>query len=383
MTPKFVYLHIPKSAGTTHRQHLNKLFGDQLLWYGQHTDSAKFDADEAESFFSLGGHRQVSFFPESLNALYTSVVRDPLSRAGSYYSYRVNPSDRSDAAGQKKLDLATETWRSQGMDPDSLVNSIEQCDTFREHITNYQCAYLSRYEPTLDGVLKTFSEGNFVVGDFASLHLFYNFFHKTLMFPNILTTPSNISRGQHSSRALSEPGAVDLIRELNTEDQRLYDYIRYQCSGLHAQAENIEEVSKTGVEVVDRVSGKASGSLDWNFIQLYSKGIFSCGAGLEITLAVDNPGGIPIELSGSESDGCAIGWRAIDSSGKTISSLTGTVSNGKVIPAAATSVFTVKIDHDEKELQDSQAEFLELCLSVNGSLLRDKYPLNSAFLKLL
>lgn len=386
MTPKLVYLHIPKSAGSSHRRYLEGIFGGETtLWYDIDSSAAHYDSSEVGDCFSIGGHRPVSFYPCDLDALYTAVVREPVARAASYYAFLVNPPPTTYPAHQSKQARVREVWQDRGLDFDSLTKSIEQCDSFRAHINNYQCGYLSRYANTLDGVRRTISEGNFVLGDFDSLGVFNNFFFETLQFPPLVLNSANVSSGRRSGGVLSDRGAVELIRELNAEDQRLYDYVHFECAGLYCEANNLRDVSRLGRELTASRSAAELSPVDLKRVQLFTKGIQACQAEkvLRIALAVANSGGHPLVFSHTDDRTCAVGWRVVAAGGKPVPQLCGIARSEAVVLPKSSQVLEIQFELPHHALHESDAELIEFCIVREGRWLWDDYPLNSGFSSLI
>ncbi len=163
---KLVYLHIPKSAGSSQRLVLSDVYGDdKVFWYGEDAEAgAEYAFDAISGYSIVGGHKPISFYPDELDAIYLSVVREPIARAISYYSYLVKP-DLAQSRGREfeARSKHTQTWLDRGMDENSILRSLEQCVEFREQVTNLQCSYLSRGEADCESALKTLAQTHALV----------------------------------------------------------------------------------------------------------------------------------------------------------------------------------------------------------------------------
>jgi hypothetical protein len=93
MQPKLIHLHLPKTGGTSQRFVLYDLYGkDDIFWFGIDDEpKSSFVYEQVAPFRVLGGHKPIDFYPAEFDALYTSVVRDPVSRVASLYSYYAKP----------------------------------------------------------------------------------------------------------------------------------------------------------------------------------------------------------------------------------------------------------------------------------------------------
>ena len=116
-----VYLHIPKSAGTAHRTHLQMVYGEsKVLWYGINSDAEKYDPSEADSYMAVGGHKPIRFYPPSLKPMYTSVVREPIERAVSFFNYSTEEPRSHSAEWTEIRAKDRQKWIDSGVDPESL-----------------------------------------------------------------------------------------------------------------------------------------------------------------------------------------------------------------------------------------------------------------------
>ncbi len=382
MSSSLVYLHIPKSAGSSHRGYLRKVFGEEdLFWYGLHSEAKTFNASEVGASFALGGHRPLRFYPRSLDALYTSVVRDPVERAVSFFNYCIDEGGGASGAWHEQRQKEIIKWQKKGIDSSSLTRSIERCKPFREMISNLQCSYLSRYEPTFEGVLKTLEEESMVIGVFDKLPLFNDFLKMELNFPLDNRVRSNVGRAGYSTDIFSEPGVASLIRSVNGEDQLLYDFVRLQRGGLYVGAKNIDAVSK---EVAAReelsADGEASAPISWNKVQLFSKGFLGVaddGTALA-PVVISNASNAPIVLAAASGNTCSIGWVVVDEVGGPIAGLRGTVEIDQTIPARDIKIVSVPLCLDRESLQNDAAAFVQFCIVENDAWLSESHPLNTA-----
>ena len=382
MSSSLVYLHIPKSAGDSHRGYLRKVFGEEdLFWYGLHSEEKTFNASEVGTSFALGGHRPLAFYPRSLDALYTSVIRDPVERAVSFFNYCIDEGGGASGTWHEQRQKEIIKWQKRGIDSSSLSRSIERCKPFRKMVSNVQCSYLSRYEPTFEGVLKTLKEESMVIGVFDKLSLFNNFLKTELNFPIDNHVRSNVGRAGYSTDIFSEPGVVNLIRSVNGEDQLLYDFVRLQRGGLYVGAKNIDAVSKEVATREERSTTSEAGvPFNWNEVQLFSKGFLGVAAdGTALALVViSNASNTPILVSKASADLCSIGWIVVDKDGGEIAGLRGTVEIDRTIPARDIKIVPISFCLNRESVQNGVAAFVQFCIVEDGVWSSEKYPLNTA-----
>jgi len=387
MSSSLVYLHIPKSAGTSHRAYLSKVFGeDQVFWYGLQSDATKFNATDVGSSCAVGGHKPLAFYPRSFNALYSSVVRDPVERAVSFFNFCTEEPEARNKAWLEQREKALKEWRKLGIDRSSLSRSIENCDAFRQDISNLQCSYLSRYEPTFEGVLKTLKEENMVIGVFDNLPRFNKFLQAELNFPIENEARANVGRDGYSSNIFSEPGIVDLIRSINAEDQRLYDFLRLEQGGLYVGANNIGSV-RSNVPTIENSNNldNTRYPFNWGEVQLFGKGIVKPDSNgtLLVNLAISNATDQRLRFSKHKDESRSIGWQVLNKNGVQIGNFRGTVKIGQIIPAENLRVTDVSLKLDDEILQNEEADIIEYSIVDGSEWLNQKYPLNSAWLKLV
>ncbi|MBB4003061.1 sulfotransferase family 2 domain-containing protein [Aurantimonas endophytica] len=87
---KVVYLHIPKTAGTSINFYLRSIVGsDKVGWLGKEISLEDLSNQEKiEPFKVIGGHFNIEQAREiQFPVVYVSTLREPISRALSYYRY--------------------------------------------------------------------------------------------------------------------------------------------------------------------------------------------------------------------------------------------------------------------------------------------------------
>lgn len=386
MNPTLVYLHIPKSAGTTYREYLINIYGkENVFWYGLDSDPKTFDPEEVASVSVVGGHKKLSFFPRTFDALYASVIRDPLERAVSHFNYCTAPYAGKGAKWPEEHLRTQEIWREKGMLPSSLLRSIENCEDFRHQVSNYQCDYLSRYGASFQGVRRTLEEESMVIGVFDQLPRFNAFLRSNLKFEIENKIRVNFSSEGYHTPILAEPGVVELVRSINAEDQALYNYVSSECGGLYARAKNLNAIIE---RVPDRFIGtnlqRFAGHFDWTNVHLFSKGIVGIAPNTiaKIPLTLLNGSASNIVFGETTYRSCAIGWQFLNESGEDIEGAEGICKFDMIFPWGGSKMFLVEIIVDEAILRNENPRIIQFFIIDSDDQVRKKYPMNSAWARL-
>ena len=166
--PQVVFIHIPKTAGTSQRALFYHNYGQEnVFWFGVQGRPSRWVPSRIVlsrlmDFDAVGGHRSFRFFRHiDQRVLFASVVREPVARVASLYNYF-----RSRIAEPNRTG-----WLWSGLDPHSIVRTIFECQRFRREISNSQCKYLSGGN-TFAQVQSVLESRNFVVGSFDDLGSF-------------------------------------------------------------------------------------------------------------------------------------------------------------------------------------------------------------------
>ena len=239
--PELVFLHIPKTAGTSqHRSFLQYYGRDNIYWIGDDCpgDVRVYPAREVGERFLVGGHKPLSFYPRRLDALFCAILRDPVQRAISLYSYYTQPElAQTEYARQTRAEIL-ERMQKQGMNPDSMLDSIRQCQPFRREISNMQCAYVSRSRRTFEGALQGLRKHDFVLGSMRDYQRFHRYLGELLEWPDEEPGALNLSKANYESAYIEDNELVALLRELNTEDYKLTEFLSREYDDLYVNLSN-------------------------------------------------------------------------------------------------------------------------------------------------
>jgi hypothetical protein len=215
MAAKLVFLHIPKTAGSSLRLLLKANYGvDDVFWYERNSqNTVKFRPDEARGCRIVGGHRRMQFYLRSATPLFfTSVVREPVARAVSLFNL------------YSTFDLAArERWMAEGLRPDSMLATLKECPRFSKTIENGQCAHLSgtrSCRKTLDLLLKL----PCAVGVLDYLDDFTRTLGHLFRWPVTAAPHAHPAYKQgYRQDVLAERGLRRVLEKMTREDRKLYD----------------------------------------------------------------------------------------------------------------------------------------------------------------
>ena len=233
--PELVFLHIPKTAGTSQQREFNQYIGrDHVFWIGRDCPAGvlRYPRSRIGVKPVVGGHKYLSFYPASLDPLYTAILRDPIERAISLFVFYTRPELASTEHDKKSRVSSLRAMLRKGIDPDSIVNSIRSCRPFREEISNFQCRYLSRGKPTFAGVCQSLRNRDHLVGTVTRYDRFRSELWGLLGRSEVSPLTANRSRDNYAAPFLEDEALLALIAELNQEDRKLVEWVESEHQGL-------------------------------------------------------------------------------------------------------------------------------------------------------
>ncbi len=270
-TPRLVCLHIPKTAGSSLRETIKVVYSPERMHWFKEDDSTpgwqRFEESAVADKLFLGGHRPLSYYPAGAPHLYFAALRHPVERARSLFSYFTRPEEGGSQGNIEERQRLKEQWVQQGIVPESLARSIEQCKPFRQAIENEQCRYLSTGAATFTAALETIEGGNFLIGNSTHLGSLLSTLGTLFQWPETREVRTNTSVTQGEDDILSEPGVVDRILECGDEDMKLYDYVQQQHGGLYSNLPDKEMLLASTLRFAD-AQHRAFSDLAWRKIGL-------------------------------------------------------------------------------------------------------------------
>jgi len=236
-----------------------------VYWYGIDDEhQTKFVREQLATYPVVGGHKPLHFYPADLAALYTAVIREPVSRVASLYSYYAKPEF---AQSRSSRERHFETWQARGIDSNSLVKSLQNCAEFRREVENFQCGYLSRHGADFAGVMATLADTQAFICTSDKTAQMNAQLGNLLGWFEIPNQTLNRSKKNSEETILSEPGAREAIAELVMEDQKLYDFIAAEHEGVYSHL-----VSSPSEWQTLQVSDAERARRFWNKVNIYTKG---------------------------------------------------------------------------------------------------------------
>ena len=228
MNPKIAFIHIPKTAGSSVRSSLLRYFGDEVAWDAYNSEFGPFYYYQKQLRNSsiLGGHKRLSYFPKSGSTLFFSMVRNPLDRAISLFSYYAQPQLAATSVDiSQRKDLQAK-WIKRGLDPTDILKTIKECKQFRAEITNQQCSFLSYRYGNFNSVMRSINKNDFIIGSLDSVDVFEARLCELLGLPLLNVRKINSSTEGYRDEIKAGSEVESLIAELNQEDYKLYNYVK-------------------------------------------------------------------------------------------------------------------------------------------------------------
>ena len=252
MNSKLVFIHIPKCAGSSLSHALVTYFGrDRSYLIGTdcpHNQVFFPRKGTAEKDF-ISGHKGISFYKQIRRSLFIAVIRDPVSRVLSLYNYYTQPQNAETEDATIIRENLLQKWQRKGLDPHSLQRSIENSPQFRYEISNAQCRYLTaskkhwlstayshyvtrKSSANFESALATINSHRFLIGTQNEIHRLAARLRETLSISSLEIGHLNTSKDFYVSDFDRDDKSIELIKRMNTEDEKLYHYIAKQHDSI-------------------------------------------------------------------------------------------------------------------------------------------------------
>lgn len=209
ITPRtrFVFVHIPKTAGSTVLTFFQKVFGPSaVLLHGENWNVADVAQGIPPHVRMVGGHFPLRNVIGSLPDFhYLSVVREPCDRIESYHRFALNE------PGHSVRELL----------PHKEVNAdIMESEEFRLHVQNQQTYFLSP-DGTARSVVGMVKEGRMSIAGIEEIDAFLRKVVSRMGLP--FHDPGIINSSSTSAVALS-PETKRILDNITTEDRAIYRF---------------------------------------------------------------------------------------------------------------------------------------------------------------
>ncbi len=229
MPPKFIFIHIRKSAGTSFRSLAFDSYGpEQVFWSLDGEEQPIKEAFLDDTIKIIGGHFSYALLKNIFGAtlpteaILSAIVRHPVDRVLSLFNHH-----RTKAKLQNIVP---------GFDEDSLYRTLRDCEQFRDMCHNDQCFSISGYrsfKETADHIKKH----PYIIGVLAYLNSYEKAISNMLGWNLTAFPKGNRGYGRYSKTEDITPATTALLKELLAEDFKLYRFLcthrLYRTPGFH------------------------------------------------------------------------------------------------------------------------------------------------------
>ena len=228
-----VFLHIPKSAGTSFRVAMQRaLAPDEVVWHADKWRGEKLELDRiaqliaaGETFKVIGGHFSYSRALAHLSPEhhFFATLRDPIQRSVSLFDFiNRTPTHHLHAALSER----------------SMLEALDTVPEFCRQITNLQCAYLSAtHTPTYQSAVASIVENNIRVNTIDNPSLLLA---ESARLLGIETVPEVVERNaapktEAANSVAENQELIEKLSALNAEDLKLYRAVQdaFKSNGAH------------------------------------------------------------------------------------------------------------------------------------------------------
>lgn len=223
-----VFIHIPKTAGTSVRIFLDQAFSGKLLWHGKAGGLAaksanifwhyqKFGETYLNCFDAIGGHFDYSEIKPLLDVkggkkIVTAILRDPLERVLSHYEFIRNQ------PGHPQYREVVDCTLYEALKKKRIFYHLSHCAQLR-NLTG--CSKFRRSLKVLNG--NSYMVGNLDYIDKWKIAIQERFRLKEMDF---VSANNSIKNYKEKITSQDDFGLAErLIRNINSDEYRLIDYV--------------------------------------------------------------------------------------------------------------------------------------------------------------
>lgn len=211
-----VFIHIPKTAGTTVRAFLREALGrDRVFWHGPNEDGFLQDVvrerglDYFRRFAAIGGH--FGFSHSDLHRLpgrkiFAAIIRCPVQRTVSHFEF---------VSHRPEHGLFSELTLEQALETRAAIFKVSK---------NLQCRRVADRETAADA-FEVLESNPFILGSFEQIGLFTDCLAETFEFDKPGITWNNVQAPGYFEKHYT-PRAAEIIDTITEEDRKLYERVR-------------------------------------------------------------------------------------------------------------------------------------------------------------
>lgn len=208
--PKLIFLHVPKTAGNSFAALCRRNYPGEVAIH----DNGRYVPEEWLQAKVVGGHFFFDGFRDvSPQHLFLAVVRDPVERALSRFRW------------YQQREQNRQLRERRGFDHDCLRRTIGRSHYRFQFIGNMQCRYLAG-KKTFEAAKDVIQTHRFILGDFNRLAEWAQFVSERLSW-QVTDLPVR-NRVADTAPSTDDEELLEILRRENSEDQKLYDWVRGQ-----------------------------------------------------------------------------------------------------------------------------------------------------------
>lgn len=206
------FVHNAKTAGTSILSTAFRDRPDKTFWYAHpgEKDWSECSPEYLSQFDFVGGHLPRAEFDQKITRpkLFMTIVREPVSRAFSLFSYMTSESHhlRSELADKGML------W------------ALENHTIFQEQVFNQQC-WMIGGDQSFEAALDAIAANDWILACHEQADRAWLRACLAMGWPASELRRENISQPGYQDR-LFDPRIVDILESNNSEDRRLIDFVK-------------------------------------------------------------------------------------------------------------------------------------------------------------